>query len=220
MSRVKRLTRQRPFWCACIILVVMLVCACQPVTPEAAAPTTVVTATPTPAQGLAPVDPLAPEQAAPPVHLRIPEIGLDVSVVPMGWKVVRTAQGRVTQWDVPTDAAGWAINSAPAGAAGNTIIVGVQSGEQPVFAPLALGNVAVGQEILVTDADGITFAYRVEEVSEPIPITGATPEEAQQAAAYFAASDSPRLTLMTGWPDFTTTHRIFAVASFVGILQE
>jgi len=28
-----------------------------------------------------------------------------------------------------------------------------------------------------------------------------------------------QLTLVTGWPEFTTTHRFFAVADYVGVLR-
>jgi hypothetical protein len=99
------------------------------------------------------------------------------------------------------------------------VISGRQADGAAVFAPLALGAVAPDQEIFVTDGDGITFVYRITEVTPPIPVTGATPEEQAQAAAYFAPTDTARLTLATGWPEFTTTHRIFALADFVGVQE-
>jgi hypothetical protein len=152
------------------------------------------------------------EQFAGPVRLEIPELDLDVPVIAMGWRVEVVDGERTTVWDVPLEEAGWHINSMGAGGPGNTIISGRQVEGDAVFALLALGSVVPGQEILLTDGDGITFVYRVTEVTEPIPVTGATKEETEQAAAYFAPTDEATLTLVTGWPDFTTTHRVFAVA--------
>jgi sortase (surface protein transpeptidase) len=165
------------------------------------------------------IPPLAQDQATGPVRLRIPAINLDVPVIAMGWRLEMSDGVRTTVWDVPYDEAGWHINSAKAGAAGNTVITGRQLGGPAVFAPLALGQAAVGQEVLVTDGDGITFVYRIVEVTDPIAVTGATAQEQAQAAAYFAPTSEARLTLVTGWPEFTTTHRIFVVAEFVGVLR-
>lgn len=165
------------------------------------------------------VEPLASEEATPPISLGIPAIELEVPVMPMGWRVVEADDGRSTEWVVPDAAAGWHINSAKAGAAGNVVLSGKQVGNRAAFVSLALGEVEVGQEVLLADEQGNVFVYRVREISEPIPIAGATPEEEAQSAAYLAPTDEAVLTLVSGWPDFTTTHRVFAVAELVG-LQE
>jgi sortase (surface protein transpeptidase) len=165
------------------------------------------------------VDPLPVDQTTGPVRLQIPAIELDVPVIAMGWRVGMVDGKRTTIWDVPDQEAGWHINSAGAGGAGNTIISGSQVGGTAVFSPLALGAVAVGQDVFLTDGDGIVFAYRIRQVTGPIPVTGATAEEQAAAAAFFAPSDTAQLTLVTGWPEFTTTHRVFAVADFVGVAR-
>ena len=169
--------------------------------------------------GVLPMDPLAADQSAPPARLEIPDLNLDVDVVPMGWQIVTVDGERTTMWAPPEEQAGWHVNSAHAGALGNVLISGRQADGAAVFAPLALGSVTSGQEIWLTDQDGVTFVYQVSEVSEPIPITGATDEEIERAAAYQEQSDTAKLTLITGWPDFTTTHRVFVVADFLGALQ-
>lgn len=211
-----------------LALLALLVTACQTqvVTPEATAPSA---ANPTASAGgaaatsvegeLVQIPPLEPDETTGPVRLQIPAINLDVPVIAMGWRLETVEGQRTTVWDVPTDEAGWHMNSAGAGGNGNTIISGRQVGGAAVFAPLALGSVSEEQEVLLTDGDGVVFVYRITEVTEPVPITGATPQQQAQAAAYFEPTDQAQLTLVTGWPEFTTTHRVFAVAEFVGVLR-
>lgn len=165
------------------------------------------------------IEPYPLDQTTGPVWVQIPAIGLDAPIIAMGWRVGLVDGDRTTVWDVPLDEAGWHINSAGAGGAGNTVVSGRQVEGSAVFAPLALGSVAPGQQVLLTDGDGIVFIYEISEVTDPIPMTGATPDELARAATYFAPTDHARLTLVTGWPDFTTTHRIFAVADFVGVMR-
>ena len=169
--------------------------------------------------GLIEIDPLDPTQATAPVRLQIPEIGLDAPVTPMGWRVVTIDGERTTLWEVPPDAVGWHVNTAGAGAEGNVVLSGSQTDGEAVFAPLALGSVASGQEVRLTDEDGLVFVYRVREVSDPIPVVGPTGEERARAETYLTSGDSAQLTLITGWPDFTTTHRVFAAADFLGTVK-
>ncbi len=145
---------------------------------------------------------------------------MDVPVVAMGWRIVENEGERTTEWTVPDDAAGWHSNSARVGAAGNVVISGNQLAGDAVFAPLALGEVRVGQEIELTDETDNVFTYRVVEVSEPIPLAGATADDFALSAAYLEnepEAGTARLTLITGWPDFTTTHRVFVVAELAGV---
>jgi sortase (surface protein transpeptidase) len=228
MSILHRILHQRSQAARASLAIVLLLslAACQggvlPAT-SAATPALTPSANATPVSlseaEISEVDPLALDQTTGPVRLQIPAIELDVPVIAMGWRVDMVDGTRTTVWDVPQEEAGWHINSAGAGGAGNTIISGRQVGGAAVFAPLALGTVAAGQEVFLTDGDGIMFVYRIREVTAPVPVTGATPEEAAAAAAFFAPADAAQLTLVTGWPEFTTTHRVFAVADFVGVAQ-
>jgi len=169
-----------------------------------------------PVQSPDPNAPLAPSEAQPPVTLQLAELGLTLPVETMGWVVAEENGARTTKWIVPTEAIGWHANSVGAGGAGNLLLSGHQALGSAVFAPLALGDITVGQEVDLLDADGQSFRYRVVEVSEPIPILGATEEDNALARSYVQPSESAILTMMTGWPDFTTTHHIFAVAEYIG----
>jgi hypothetical protein len=168
---------------------------------------------------VAEIDPYPLDQTTGPVRVQIEEIGLDAPIIAMGWRVAVAEGRRTTVWDVPLEVAGWHINSAGAGGMGNVVVSGRQVEGAAVFAPLALGSAAPGQEVLLTDGDGIVFVYRITEVTDPIPVTGATPDELARAATYFEPTTDARLTLVTGWPEFTTTHRIFVVAEFAGVMR-
>ena len=162
-------------------------------------------------------EPISVEDAAAPSQLSIPAIDLEVPVVAMGWQVTEVAGKRTTAWVLPEDALGWHSNSVGAGAAGNLVISGHQLLGAGLLAPIALGEVAIGQEILVTDAEGTVFVYQVSEVSEPIAISEDLADEESVASTWTAQSGDARLTLITGWPDFSSTHRIFVTALFVGV---
>lgn len=194
-----------------VVLLLLAACQIRPpasTSPQAAAPAAAQTQ---------PLQPLPAEQSKAPQKLAITAIGLDVAISPMGWTVTDVNGQRTTKWVVPTDTLGWAVNSAGVGATGRVVLAGNQAAGAAVLAPLARGEISVGQEVALTDGDGLVFVYRVTEVTEPIALAGATAEEVAKAAAYVAPSDKALLTLVTGWPDFTTTHRVFAVAELVGM---
>jgi sortase (surface protein transpeptidase) len=157
--------------------------------------------------------------AIPPVQIAIPSLALEIPVAPMTWESAVVEGQRTTRWVVPDDAAGWALNSAGAGGTGNSVVAGHQARGAAVFEAISLGEVEIGQDILVLDEIGNTYVYRVVEVSEPIPLIGATAQEAAQAAAYVAPTSDARLTLVTGWPAETTTHRVFVVAELAADAQ-
>lgn len=222
MTADRRIRLSVHFSAALAALVGMiLLAACQPLTPTpAAAPTATVTSEE--AAETIPASVSAGQsatEAAPPVSIAFPDLDLEIPVKPMGWESVGSAGQRTTRWVVPEDAAGWALNSAGAGDAGNLVLAGYQTRGDAVFAALALGEIEVGQDILVTDEAGAAFTYRVVEVSEPLVLLGATAQERAQAAAYLAPTEDARLTLVTGWPADTTTHRIFVVAELASGAQ-
>ncbi|MEZ4719963.1 MAG: hypothetical protein R2851_28335 [Caldilineaceae bacterium] len=72
----------------------------------------------------------------------------------------------------------------------------------------------------MTDDAERTFVYRITRISAPIPVTGADDALKRRGRLHIAPTETSVLTLLTGWPDFTTTHRIFAQAEFVGQAAE
>jgi sortase (surface protein transpeptidase) len=152
-----------------------------------------------------------------PVALTIAAIDLGAEVTPMGWELAMDGDQITTRWVVPLETLGWAVNSATAGAPGNVVILGHQALGDALLRPLALGEVLPGQEIRLQATDGTTHLYTVSEVSPPIPAIGATAEENARSAAYLAPASTARLTLVSGWPADTTTHRVFVVADYTGV---
>lgn len=157
----------------------------------------------------------ATQQRSVPVQLNIPELDLTLPVTPMGWRVAVVDNVETTMWVLPDASLGWQMNSAAPGEEGNMIIAGYQALGDALLAPLALDEFVLGQGVLVADDAGVTFRYQISEISDPLPVTGASEDEEAQAAAYTGLDGDARLTLITGWPDFTTTHRVFAVADLV-----
>ena len=200
-----------------LLLLAAVLASCQIVLVPVPLPANPSTAASSTTAGIEALAPLPGPQSLPPVHLAIPAIGLDAPVTTMGWEVTTINDEQTTHWVVPTESIGWHVNSAGAGAAGRVVLSGHQVAGSAPLALLAQGAVEPGQEILLTDEAGVVFVYRVVEVTDPIPLTGASAEEEAQAESYAAPSDQALLTLITGWPDFTTTHRVFAVAELVGL---
>jgi sortase (surface protein transpeptidase) len=198
-----------------------------PLPPATSTPVTAGVATPTPAPVESPsmgmvstvtTDTLAVD-LLPPVLLSIPEIDMEVAVSSMTWRVVETGGVRTTTWVLPESGAGWHPNSAGAGDNGNVVISGHQLLGDAPFAPIALGDIEVGQEILLTNADGEVFTYEVVEVTDPLPISNDPAAEEAIAERYMAQTQVPTLTLISGWPDYSTTHRVIVIAALVDTNQ-
>jgi sortase (surface protein transpeptidase) len=99
-----------------------------------------------------------------PVHLRIPSIGVDTSVFPIGLAPDGTLA--VPQPGPRLNTAAWFENSPTPGQPGPSIIEGhVDSVEGPsVF--LRLGDIAPGDRIVVDRADGRTLTFEVNAVRD------------------------------------------------------
>ncbi len=181
--------------------------------PVPAAPKTTVEATASVATTVvATTVPTSAQVAAPPVSLRIAEIEMEVEISPLTWRVSEVEGKRTTIWVLPSEGAGWHPNSAGVGAVGNMIISGNQLLGDAAFAPIALGDVEVGQEIEVTDSNGNVFVYTVINVTEPLPLTNNLQEEESLAETYLGQGNQSLLTLVTGWPDFSSTARVIVIA--------
>lgn len=158
-------------------------------------------------------------QFLPPLSMAIPALDFAAAVEPMAWQVTEVDGQRQAVWQVPETNAGWHINSAGVGATDNVIISGHHRQGTAVFAPLARGEVSLDDEIHLTDEAGRTYVYQVTEIAQPIPIAGATEAERERLNGYQVPSIEGKLTLLTGWPDFSDTHYLVIVAKLRGELE-
>lgn len=161
---------------------------------------------------------ITPEAAGLPIRLTAPALNFAVAVETMSWQVSEVEGVRQAVWQVPAASAGWHINSARPGTAGNVVISGNHLVGAAVFAPLARGEITVDTQLVVNDDQGRSFLYQVREVAPPIPVNGSAAEK-EQAMSYIAPSTQAELTLVTGWPDFSDTHYLFVRAAFMGRVQ-
>lgn len=144
----------------------------------------VVAAPPVP---VAPPEPAAPAEPAAPVRVRLPALGVDAPVAPVGVD----DRGRM---EVPFDVAmvGWyRFGPGPGAAAGSAVLSGhVDDKEQGYGALHRLGGLAPGDPVAVDLADGRVVAYRVESVTR-------MPKSELPVGDVFDRVGPPRLTLVT-----------------------
>lgn len=164
----------------------------------------------------APLFPIPPEYAAMfelagAVHgwdrliqrIRIPAIGIDSMVVPVGWRV--DGEG-VVEWDSPGPYVGWAVSSVLPDEDGNVVFYGHNNIEGGVFRHLY--RLVVGQEVVLVTGRG-EWRYLVESVD----ILAVEESEAarQTYAQYLGEMFEPRVTLLSCYPPEGNTHRVLVV---------
>lgn len=151
----------------------------------------------------APVPNLAPERMV------IQKIGVDAIVVPVDMSQVEYLGKDYLQWKAPySGALGWHKTSALLGSAGNTVINGHSSGAADTFKDLAeLEN----GDVIDIYAGDYKYSYAVANVMilkerwEPIEVR-------LQNALWINPSQDERLTLISCWPNNSSTHRLIVVA--------
>ncbi len=195
--------------------------------PTAATATTV--AQPTVSQPAAPAPPAAATLApAAPVRLVIPDLKIDVGVVPMSWKVVQTADGPRSEWVVPDNEAGHHVDSVLLGQQGNLVISGHNNIYGKVFRPISYAwdddkrikvddftdrsDILNGRQIQLFDAAGTAYNYVITEFYR-LKDTGVPLEQRIVNARFMEPTGDQRLTLITCWPPTNNTHRLIVVAA-------
>ena len=170
---------------------------------------------------LSTIQPLPVGQGRAAVRLLIPALGLDTSVLPMGWHVVEDANGAHSEWDVVDNAAGHHIDSVLPGEAGNVVLSGHNNIGGAVFRSVCvIGEPGVdfglGDEMILQDETGRSFVYSVDGWQR-FPEAGASIAQRQANAQYLAPTDHAQLTLITCWPPNSNTHRVVVTGLLTGI---
>jgi LPXTG-site transpeptidase (sortase) family protein len=184
-----------------------------PTAPATSSTPTILLPDPTIDEAVLDLFPTPPREAAtrPPDHLHIPRLALDVPVAPVG--LAPTSGAESGAFFVPTmppgKVAGWVNMSAPFGQPGNTVLTGRhQAKGLTVFHEL--WTLEPGDEIVLTAGEQAQ-RYVVSEVQilpeqdQPIEVRLANAEHIQPTA-------EERLTIVTGWPEKSNTHRTVVIA--------
>lgn len=164
-----------------------------------------------------PESPQIPDESIPqliPERLIIESIGVDASVVPIGEREVEYLGETYRQWNAPRSSdLGWHNTSALLGSPGNTVINGHSNGYGDAFKDLAdLKN----GDIIELHAEIFRYTYAVANVLilkerwEPIEIR-------MENAQWINSSEDERLTLISCWPNNSSTHRLIVVAIPIGV---
>jgi hypothetical protein len=148
-----------------------------------------------------------------PVHLRIPRVGIDTSLLSLGLNPDGTLQ---LPPDQPNAPAGWYENLASPGEAGPAVIVGHLDAPQSEAVFFNLGALHAGDHILVTRADHSVAEFTVREA-------GLYPKESFPSEAVYGPSDVPVLRLITCGGAYTPagyTQNVVVFAAMTGIQTE
>ncbi|MDQ2805396.1 MAG: sortase [Chloroflexota bacterium] len=149
------------------------------------------------------------KEAKPPLKITIPRIGIDASVVSVGWSMLPGKDGQTSsQWKVAEYAAGHHEGTANPGQVGNVVISGHDDWKGEVFKNLH--NVKRGDEIHIFSAER-EFLYIVQD-SVTVLEDGATDEQRRDNARYMDPTPDQRLTLITCWPYGVDDHRLIVIA--------
>lgn len=158
---------------------------------------------------LLPSGAFAVQAAVPPQRLELPSIGLNTSIIELGWTSKKLSSGElVSEWAEADDAAGWHINSQRPGYGGNVVLSGHNNIKGAVFRELDL--LKRGDPALLY-VDNQTFEYVIDKVLI-VPEKFASDEQRQKNFAYIDETDDERLTLVSCWPRDDNTHRIVVIA--------
>jgi sortase A len=147
-------------------------------------------------------------------RLEIPTVALDTAVLARGWHTVAQLDGSMRSvWDNIDFAAGWHKNSATPGERGNVVISGHSNTGGAVFRDL--WQLEPGSKIYVTH-NRVRYGYVIEQVTVEQE-TFASEAQRNENAAYLQQTDDQRLTLITCWPWYSDTHRVFVVAKLTSM---
>jgi LPXTG-site transpeptidase (sortase) family protein len=166
--------------------------------------------TPSPTPSPTPI----PPAEDPPTRIVAPAIELDATVVPMGWELVDHDGSMVSEWVVPSNAAGWHMNSALPGHPGNTVLSGHHNIEGKVFRYVVDLNPGDKVTLYVGDTPysyTVSEKYILKEAGMPLKVR-------QKNAQWIMPTEDERLTLVTCWPYEWpgNSHRVIVVARPTG----
>ncbi len=154
----------------------------------------------------------APQPAPqPPTYLSMPAIGVQAPVEKMGWTTTTQNGKTKSDWDIPANAAGWAINSAVPGQGSNIVLAGHNNIDGDVF--LHLADLQAGDTVTLY-VGNTPSTYQV--VERHLIREAGVPLEQQLAnAKWMDPTRNEQVTLISCWPPTNNTYRIIVIARLV-----
>jgi sortase A len=171
-------------------------------------PTNTPVPTPTATDTPVPTRPPPPPTDSGPTRLVVKSVGIDTSVIPIGWSVVEQNGRQFSVWDVAEYVAGWHNTSAPPGQPGNTVLSGHHNIKGEVFRYLV--DVQEGDAVDLYVGDTVYQYYVVQKLI--VKEKGEPLEVRRQNALWIAPTNDTRVTLVTCWPYTNNTHRVIVIA--------
>ena len=146
--------------------------------------------------------------AAPITRIVAPSIGLDASVVSVGWTEVMRGGVPTNIWSVADYAAGWHKNSALPSQDGNIVLSGHHNIKGEVFRYTIDLNVGDIVTLYMGDQPynyAVVDKFIIKDKSEPDAVR-------HENAKWIGPFNEGRLTLVTCWPYTNNTHRAIVIA--------
>lgn len=163
---------------------------------------------PQPVRPVSEASPVVAPDMPPAVHVAVPEVGIDTTIVEVAPAKSESHGRTVFTWAVADWSAGHHSTSADPGEGGNIILTGHDDVRGEVFR--GLHDIQLGDQVQLTSPAGV-FTYAVTEVHVR-EYRNASPEELIAAGRFLAPMPEERVTLVTCWPYGIDTHRIIVVA--------
>lgn len=145
-----------------------------------------------------------------PETLIVPAIQLRAPIQVTGSRKILVRNTVYEQWLVPdTFAAGWNPSSGTPGSKGNVVLYGHHNVNGAVFARLY--QVQRGDELIVVSR-GLEFHYKVTDIVK-VKEKDVSFAQMLQNAELLKDTNEERLTLITCWPPYESTHRLIVIAT-------
>ncbi len=147
---------------------------------------------------------------SPPVHLLIPSVGIDSSIVPVTWKMIpsKDGAGAKSEWQVADYAVGHHAGTANPGEVGNVVLSGHVDYRGEVFKNLHLVNKG---DTVIVDTEKGQYVYVVTQL---VIVQEEGVSEAQQRAnaSYMNPTVDQTLTMITCYPYGIDDKRLIVIA--------
>lgn len=146
---------------------------------------------------------------SPPIHLKIPSVGIDSEVVPVGWDMIPAKGGGIKpEWQVADFAVGHHAGSANPGQAGNVVLSGHVDYKGEVFRHLH--EVNKGDLVTLYTEKG-QYIYVVTDL-RLVKEEGVSEATKRQNARFMDPTPDATLTMITCYPYGVDDHRFIAIA--------